>query len=257
VAQSALELFGRRLVGLGAPEEEDEEEAEARKEPEAQGPAEGAKAEAGEAPEVSEYAKWALDQEGGAAAQAAAEPKKPAEAAGGERQWQRLHQKAEDEDDPELKKAREALKAAKSELRQRKDRQGSLKAKLEQLDRGLRWFALVDACLEKRVQQYNYKICYFGSATQDGTSLGTFSRFDPESPSALLFAKGQHCYGGPDRTLRLQLVCGSAAAIEDVSEPSRCSYEAVVAHPSACRREDLAALEAEVGSRALQPHEEL
>jgi len=42
----------------------------------------------------------------------------------------------------------------------------------------------------------------------------------------------------------------------DILEPSRCTYEAKVVHPSACRQEDLHALERSEKA-TLMPHEEL
>ncbi len=95
------------------------------------------------------------------------------------------------------------------------------------------------ACLELRVNQYHYKVCPFGSANQDGTSLGTFSGWKKGADGAtdyttMLLEGGAHCWNGPARSLTLHFECGGADALLSVDEPNKCAYEARVTTPAAC-----------------------
>ncbi len=95
------------------------------------------------------------------------------------------------------------------------------------------------ACLELRQAQYNYKVCPFGSATQDGTSLGSFTGWKKKADgvadySTMLLESGAHCWNGPARSIALKFECGGADALISVDEPSKCAYEARVSTPAAC-----------------------
>lgn len=63
-------------------------------------------------------------------------------------------------------------------------------------------------CFTANVEKYVYEVCLFKNAAQkDGglsTSLGSWQGF-AEGYSALLFTHGQHCWNGPQRSLRVRL----------------------------------------------------
>jgi len=222
----------------------------------------GTPAEAPKTPEVSEYAKWALDQDA-SGAEAAPPPSQDSSSTAGNKgaSWSRVASNTaagrDSEADRALQEAESVLEEAKSKLQGKRSRREDLELKLKQVDEDPRLLTLSSTCVEKRIQPYLYKICFFEQASQDHVELGTFERWEPGSNSVLLFTNGQHCHGGPARSLRVQLVCGPKASLNDVSEPSRCSYAAEVVHPSVCREEDLRALEDPANHRLLRPHEEL
>lgn len=96
-------------------------------------------------------------------------------------------------------------------------------------------------CLEKSVGEYKYKACFFENAKQDSVSLGRWQGW--ESPNLAVFAGGQYCPGGPDRSLKVRFRCGPKEELVDISEPSRCAYLSEVRHPAACTQALLEALE--------------
>lgn len=142
----------------------------------------------------------------------------------------------------EKTKEEKDLGEAKDKVRQNKDGSRSLKRKLERVsDDRLGFAGMADHCLEKSDGQYTYKICMFEDARQDHTSLGRWKGWS--GPKEAKFENGQMCPGGPARELKVIFECGSEEEMHEVTEPSRCSYEARVSAPGACDAADAAALE--------------
>lgn len=54
------------------------------------------------------------------------------------------------------------------------------------------------------------------------------------SGDVLVFDKGQKCWNGPTRSLRVALACGPEDALSAVAEPETCTYTAVLETPAAC-----------------------
>ncbi|CAN0376558.1 unnamed protein product [Ectocarpus fasciculatus] len=54
------------------------------------------------------------------------------------------------------------------------------------------------------------------------------------SGDVLVFDRGQKCWNGPARSLRVALACGTEDALSAVTEPETCTYEAVLETPGAC-----------------------
>jgi len=104
----------------------------------------------------------------------------------------------------------------------------------------LAFMALDKQCISMKDNQYKWELCFFQKAKQDHTSLGKWEKW--ERPGIGVFANGEECWGGPRRSLRVVFHCGPEEEMYDVSEPSRCSYEAHVSHPAACTEEVLQAL---------------
>uniref|UniRef100_A0A7S1W8K1 Glucosidase 2 subunit beta n=1 Tax=Alexandrium catenella TaxID=2925 RepID=A0A7S1W8K1_ALECA len=140
-------------------------------------------------------------------------------------------------------KASEAVTEAQNKVRDNKDAAKSLQKKLDQMssDDKLGFASLIDKCLTKHDGQYTYKVCFFENANQDSVLLGRWSGWT--GPKQAKFANGHMCPGGPERDLNVVFECGDSEEVLDVSEPSRCSYEAHISHPGACSEEDMAALE--------------
>ncbi|KAL9275387.1 Glucosidase 2 subunit beta-like protein [Drosera capensis] len=64
-----------------------------------------------------------------------------------------------------------------------------------------------------------------------------------ESYRVMLFANGDRCWNGPDRSLKVRLRCGLENEIANVDEPSRCEYVAVLSTPNVCHEEKLKELQ--------------
>lgn len=54
------------------------------------------------------------------------------------------------------------------------------------------------------------------------------------SGETLVFEKGQKCWNGPTRSLRVALACGPEDRLSSVAEPETCTYTAVLETPAAC-----------------------
>jgi len=106
------------------------------------------------------------------------------------------------------------------------------------------------------IDQYNFKICLFGEATQDPghNTLGRWKGWDPRMPHVGIFENGDRCFSGRVRELRVSVQCGENPDILQVREPSQCVYEATMTHPGAC---DPNVGQGAIDARAIMPHEEL
>ncbi|KAL0230172.1 hypothetical protein PCE1_003734 [Barthelona sp. PCE] len=101
--------------------------------------------------------------------------------------------------------------------------------------------------------QYKYVINPFREAFQKekhnnhgSTSLGKFSA-DQSDATTWSFINGQKCWGGPDRSLRVSLICGTHTEIVMADEESMCVYVMDVKTPAVCSTEQLSELEAQLG----------
>merc|ERR1712137_272286 len=140
-----------------------------------------------------------------------------------------------------------------SEVRNSKKRMEELKRDIGALPQDKFGYAsLLGVELEKKIDEFKYKIEFFDKAKQDYTGLGQWVRWT--GPKSCVFEGGTECWGGPKRSLNVEFECGVEAAILDVSEPSRCVYAAVVSHPGACDERGLELLQ---GHRVLGPRDEL
>jgi len=215
------------------------------------GSADGKDEAAGEEKKVSEYAKW-MEGAGSAGepAPAVGGQDASADAAGGGGEGAAASASAE----PAKKSAVDVETEARKLVDANKDRAREIQSKLDALsDKYLGYSSLAGTTLSKRIGEYNFKLEFFKTAKQDHTSLGTWKKFtDPTHGS---FEDGQRCWDGPARKLDVEFVCGEDGALEDVTEPSRCIYAAIVRHPGACDPAEVQVLE--TGSRVLGPRDEL
>lgn len=54
------------------------------------------------------------------------------------------------------------------------------------------------------------------------------------SGDVLVFDRGQKCWNGPARSLRVALACGPEDVLSAVAEPDTCAYTAILETPAAC-----------------------
>eukprot|EP00929_Paragymnodinium_shiwhaense_P087508 TRINITY_DN47670_c0_g1_i1.p1 TRINITY_DN47670_c0_g1~~TRINITY_DN47670_c0_g1_i1.p1 ORF type:complete len:550 (-),score=215.06 TRINITY_DN47670_c0_g1_i1:15-1664(-) len=234
---------------------------------------------------VSEYAKWmegaekALGEEDKMGAEAKAEPATQKADAGAEKPtptprpkrerpsawakfkddvwkqlsgvWQSLFGKGLTPEEKAREAAKKKLDAAKAVVKKKSDRKDELEAKLASVasesDHDLAFASLDGKCLSKTLGEYTYEVCFFKQAKQTSTSVGRWKKW--ESSRVALFDGGAWCPGGPERSLRVKFQCGHREDILDITEPSRCTYEATATHPGACSEEALQDLEKARGPR--------
>jgi len=132
---------------------------------------------------------------------------------------------------------------AAKKVRDNKARTTELEQKISgaEDDESLAYAGMDDKCVTKKIGEYNYDICFFKNAKQDSVSVGRWKHW--ESPGVAIFDGGQYCPGGPERSLRVLFQCGPKEQLEEVTEPSRCTYQAKLSHPAACTEILLKALE--------------
>ncbi|CAH9122508.1 unnamed protein product [Cuscuta epithymum] len=118
-------------------------------------------------------------------------------------------------------------------------------------------------CFEIKKNKYTYNICPFKKATQvEGHStshLGNWDKFE-DSYRTMIFTNGDHCWNGPDRSIKVKLRCGLKHEVTEVDEPSRCEYLAFLSTPAVCVEEKLKELEVKLkmlNSELPQGHDEL
>ncbi|KAL6626376.1 hypothetical protein ACP70R_030102 [Stipagrostis hirtigluma subsp. patula] len=124
------------------------------------------------------------------------------------------------------------------------------------------FYYFYDQCFESKEGKYVYKVCPYKKASQaeghSSTNLGRWDKFE-ESYRVMLFSNGDRCWNGPDRSLKVRLRCGLSNELNDVDEPSRCEYAAVLSTPALCVEEKLKELQQKLDAMSSnQPgHDEL
>lgn len=195
-----------------------------------------AAAAGGDKPQISEYTKWmdgaekVVDKDGNRKSdvEVEAEDEDPPQ---------------DDEDDPKpattsTADANDPAEVARKAVSENRKKTREVKEKMDGLPEDkLHFFSLIDTCVSKRLTEYEYKACFFKDAKQDHTSLGRWDSWT--GPRSAVFKHGQMCPGGPEREMVVKFKCGVEPEVLEVSEPSRCIYEMLIAHPGACDEEDL------------------
>ncbi|XP_009339210.2 glucosidase 2 subunit beta isoform X2 [Pyrus x bretschneideri] len=108
------------------------------------------------------------------------------------------------------------------------------------------FYSFYDRCFESKQNKYVYKVCPYKQASQveghSTTRLGSWDKFE-DSYKVMVFANGDKCWNGPDRSLKVRLRCGLKNEVADVDEPSRCEYVALFSTPALCLEEKLKELQ--------------
>ena len=53
------------------------------------------------------------------------------------------------------------------------------------------------------------------------------------------FSNGVKCWNGPDRSAKVDIVCGTKTELLSANEPARCEYHMILASPCGCDEETL------------------
>jgi len=133
--------------------------------------------------------------------------------------------------------AKQKQVALQDEVKKHKDKIAELKKKLQALSDHLGYATLDSKTISRRVGEFEYKLNFFKDAYQGYTSLGKWHGWT--GPHRAAFKGGTKCWEGPNRELMVNFQCGGEEKLEDVAEPSKCVYEALVTHPGACEESDL------------------
>ncbi|KAA1073417.1 hypothetical protein PGT21_011415 [Puccinia graminis f. sp. tritici] len=151
-------------------------------------------------------------------------------------------------DRPDVVKAKTRFHDAQSARENAHNSLAETRAKLA-LDWGPDWeFKKLDqTCLELNHAEYVYEVCLFGEAYQkskhgDRTSLGRFSHWNKDAPqgspeyySKQVYTNGHKCWNGPERSLNLEIRCGTKNELYSVMEPEKCEYLIKMTSPAVCR----------------------
>lgn len=163
----------------------------------------------------------------------------------------------------EASRVRKEYDDASSKLSKIQSRISTLTEKLKHdFGKDKEFYSFYDQCFEAKEGKYTYKVCAYKKASQaeghSSTNLGRWDKFE-ESYRAMQFSNGDRCWNGPDRSLKVRLRCGLSNELNDVDEPSRCEYVAVLSTPALCDEEKLKELQNKLDAMSSnQPgHDEL
>jgi len=155
----------------------------------------------------------------------------------------------------EANKAREKLNDAERSLNVAQKDLEQAKKELDDLFDPTRygakgeWKKLHDVCLKKDTGGYEYEVCLFEGAMQrpshggSSYSLGKFSSWNlspdvvegsKEYYSTQMYSHGTRCWNGPERSVKLELTCGTENALLTVTELEKCEYVFTGTTPALC-----------------------
>jgi protein kinase C substrate 80K-H len=94
---------------------------------------------------------------------------------------------------------------------------------------------------EYTTHEYTYELKMFQSVfqRQSGrhTRMGDWEAWKSADKSSQMYSKGEHCWGGPDRSCKVVIRCGPEPRVLGVKEPAKCEYEMEFETPAACNPE--------------------
>lgn len=111
------------------------------------------------------------------------------------------------------------------------------------------WKKLHNTCLAKDTGDYVYEVCLFEEARQkpyhggSSFSLGNFASWNPspdvvegsaEYYSTQVYSHGTRCWNGPERSVKLDLTCGTESVLLTVTELEKCEYLFTGTTPALC-----------------------
>ncbi|KAI9201820.1 glucosidase II beta subunit-like-domain-containing protein [Polychytrium aggregatum] len=139
------------------------------------------------------------------------------------------------------------VRAAEDKIRTDENTLRELK-RLDEFDFGSEgvFEALDKQCFSYTATEYTYEFCLFNKASQKKggatTNLGSFSRWagtEHHPYTQLKFENGEQCWNGPNRSLQVNLECGTENKIDSVAEPNKCEYVMRFRTPAACKHESV------------------
>ncbi|WRT63265.1 uncharacterized protein IL334_000168 [Kwoniella shivajii] len=152
---------------------------------------------------------------------------------------------------PHVAAAREKHRNLSNELNKLHNALFNTEETLEKMDKEYgpqaEWKKLDGVCVDKVAGDYTYELCFFGKATQrsnkDSSSnhMGTFFEWNSAADqgslpyySKQLYKNGAKCWNGPNRSVLVDLSCGTQNVLLSISEPEKCEYRFKVTSPALC-----------------------
>lgn len=149
--------------------------------------------------------------------------------------------------DPETQQLVDVYEDAKNLYEESKSRYENVKRQLDELvtldttdfGEGEEFFKLKGECFDTKMDGYTYKLCPFEKSEQDRTNIGKWDRWEADEDGVnryktMIYDKGNSCWQGPNRSTKVNLVCGSENKFLKAFEPAKCEYEYVFATPALC-----------------------
>ncbi|XP_067136717.1 N-acetylglucosamine-1-phosphotransferase subunit gamma-like [Centruroides vittatus] len=111
----------------------------------------------------------------------------------------------------------------------------------------LQFKTLVGQCFNLTNDQYRYVLCPFYNFTQHEMALrwnayqgilGIWKEWEIENNTftAMIYSKGDLC-GNTDRSAKVIFRCGTENALLNVTEPTKCQYQAIFMTPFVCHKD--------------------
>jgi len=156
-------------------------------------------------------------------------------------------------EDPDYVSQKNSVTTLQDKLRTEREEEQNFKHQIEQIiafhnkDVGpdAKYAYLIGQKYEITADHYTYYLEPFETAKQSHTLVGSWKGWNPDY-TVMLYDKGQNCWGGPDRSLEVRLVCGDTTKIIDVREESKCTYIMTMETQGACSDSELKKLEAAI-----------
>jgi len=114
--------------------------------------------------------------------------------------------------------------------------------------------------------EYTYELVPFDKVLQkpkvgSSTSLGEWDNTKQTTSwtdlhKEMIYSNGAKCYGGPDRSTKITVLCDMDTRIAEPKEPNKCEYTLNLYTPVACNDQDLQVLQLNLG-QPTQYHDEL
>jgi len=109
------------------------------------------------------------------------------------------------------------------------------------------YFTLYKTCVSTDTVEYTYELCLFEEMRQkprhggSSTSLGKYSKdenidWKEGKTNTMHYTGGQKCWGGPDRSTKVEILCDKENRIVDVAEPNKCEYSIKWYTPAICHK---------------------
>lgn len=92
---------------------------------------------------------------------------------------------------------------------------------------------IIDECISEDIDKYKYEICFMKTVKQDSLLMGNFDH--REGNNTFIYLHGEKCWNGPERSVKVEVVCGIENKIVNVVEPSTCVYEMKFETPVICK----------------------
>lgn len=122
---------------------------------------------------------------------------------------------------------------------------------------------LYGSCIKKTITQYEFELCPFDLVRQyeHGSAIAVLGKFrgweDEDAKRYMSYKNGDTCWNGPQRTIRVELICGRTENIASVEEPNRCAYSMKFETPAVCESLAADAILADFADLEGEPKQEL